>query len=157
MELILWRHAEAIEASTHQADLERRLTARGEKQARQIAGWLREHWLKPLRILVSPAERCQQTAHALAMPFDIDPRVGTSASVADLLAAAGWPDGSGSQGGAVLLIGHQPVLGRLAALLLSGQEADWAIKKGALWWFSGRTREGRTQTTLKAVIGPDKN
>ena len=41
MELILWRHAEATEASTRQTDLERRLTARGEKQARQIAGWLR--------------------------------------------------------------------------------------------------------------------
>jgi phosphohistidine phosphatase len=39
-------------------------------------------------------------------------------------------------------------LGRLAALLLSGQEADWAIKKGALWWFS--RRDGAT--VLRAVM-----
>lgn len=152
MELILWRHAEAADAVGSQTDQERRLTARGEKQARQIAGWLREHHQKHMRILVSPAERCQQTAHALALPFEIEPGIGTSATVDDLLAAADWPEG----GGAVLLIGHQPVLGRLAALLLSGQEADWTIKKGGLWWFSGRSREGEIQTVLKAVIHPDK-
>ncbi|MDD5175111.1 MAG: histidine phosphatase family protein [Sterolibacterium sp.] len=154
MELLLWRHAEATEADTGQPDQERRLTARGEKQARQIASWLREHHQKRLRILVSPAQRCQQTAHALALPFDVEPSIGTSAAAADLLAAAGWPPGSGSHDNAVLLIGHQPTLGRLAALLLSGQEADWAIKKGALWWFSIRIREGETQTVLKAVVGP---
>jgi phosphohistidine phosphatase len=155
MELLLWRHAEAVDGNVGRPDLERRLTARGEKQARHIAGWLRQHYQKQLRILVSPAVRCQQTAHTLALPFDIEARIGTSATVDDLLAAARWPDGSGAHGGGVLLIGHQPTLGRLAALLLSGQEADWSFKKGALWWFSNRTREGETRAVLKAVIGPD--
>lgn len=155
MELLLWRHAEAVDGNVGRPDLERRLTARGEKQARHIAGWLRQHYQKQLRILVSPAVRCQQTAHTLALPFDIEARIGTSATVEDLLAAARWPDGSGAHGGGVLLIGHQPTLGRLAALLLSGQEADWSFKKGALWWFSNRSREGETQAVLKAVIGPD--
>lgn len=154
MELLLWRHADAGEASMGQSDQNRRLTARGEKQARNIAGWLREHYQKPLRILVSPAVRCQQTAHALALPFDIEPRIGTSATATDLLEAAGWSE-SGSRGEAVLLIGHQPTLGHLAALLLSGQEADWSFKKGALWWFTTRNREDETQAVLKAVIGPD--
>ncbi|HRM71144.1 MAG TPA: histidine phosphatase family protein, partial [Thauera phenylacetica] len=31
-------------------------------------------------------------------------------------------------------------------------EADWTIKKGALWWFTNRVREGETQTVLRAVI-----
>ena len=70
-------------------------------------------------------------------------------------AAADWPEGNGKHGGAMLLIGHQPSLGRLAALLLSGQEADWTIKKGALWWFTNRTREDQTQTLLRTVIEPD--
>ncbi|MBU3697785.1 MAG: histidine phosphatase family protein, partial [Dechloromonas sp.] len=43
-------------------------------------------------------------------------------------------------------------LGRLASLLLAGQEADWSIKKGALWWLSNRTRRGETQTVLRAVL-----
>ncbi|MCB1945557.1 MAG: histidine phosphatase family protein, partial [Thauera sp.] len=63
-------------------------------------------------------------------------------------AATGWPEGNG----AALVVGHQPALGRLCALLLSGSEADWTIKKGALWWFTNRVREGETQTVLRAVI-----
>ncbi|MFA7269028.1 MAG: histidine phosphatase family protein [Sterolibacterium sp.] len=155
MELLLWRHAEALDATPGQSDQKRRLTARGERQARNVAGWLRAHYQKPLSILVSPAIRCQQTAHPLELPFDIEPRIGTAADVVDLLTAAAWPDGGGANGGAVLLIGHQPTLGRLAALLLSGRESDWSFKKGALWWFSNRPREGEMQAVLKAVIAPD--
>ncbi|MBI5792167.1 MAG: histidine phosphatase family protein, partial [Rhodocyclales bacterium] len=51
--------------------------------------------------------------------------------------------------------GHQPTLGRVAALLLGGAEDDWTVKKGAVWWFSNRTREGETQTVLRGVISPD--
>ena len=68
-----------------------------------------------------------------------------------MLATIGWPPARGS----VLLIGHQPGLGRLASLLLGGQEADWSIKKGSLWWLSRRVREGEPQTVLRTVIAPD--
>lgn len=152
MELLLWRHAEAADAAPDQPDLKRRLTARGEKQAKRVARWLHEQNLVPLRILASPATRCQQTAHPLALPFETDARLGPAADVSDLLAAANWPEGHGKRGGTVLLIGHQPALGRLAALLLSGQEADWSIKKGALWWFSLRKRDEEAQVVLKTVI-----
>ena len=153
MELILWRHAEAVEAAIGQPDLKRSLTKKGKNQARRVAEWLRQHRPADLRILVSPAERCQQTARALALPYETEARLGTSADVADMLAAAHWPEGQGKAGGAVLLVGHQPTLGRLAALLLSGEEADWNVKKGALWWFSNR--EGETETVLRGVVGPD--
>ena len=53
---------------------------------------------------------------------------------------------------AVLVVGHQPTLGRTAALLLSGNEADWSVKKGSVWWFSNRSRLGETQTVLRAVM-----
>lgn len=155
MDLILWRHAEAAEAGALMPDMKRRLTPHGEKQAKAVARWFHERQPKHLTILVSPAERTQQTAHALAQHYDIEAKIGPGADVADLIGAAGWPEGAKQRGGAVLLVGHQPVLGRLAALLLSGQEADWTIKKGALWWFTNRTREGETQTVLRAVIGPD--
>lgn len=151
MDLILWRHAEAEEATAKLPDAKRRLTARGEKQARLMARWLHEHMPKKLRILVSPAERTQMTAHALGLPFELERKIGIGADAADLLAAAHWPD----QGGAVLVVGHQPTLGRVAALLLGGQEADWTVKKGGLWWFSNRVREDETQTVLRATISPD--
>ncbi len=159
MELILWRHAEAADGGGDKPDAKRRLTARGEKQARKMAAWLRQRLRDKVTVLVSPTERTQQTAHALGLPFEIESKIGTGADVADLLAAAGWMDGGKnpkvSRGGTLVLVGHQPTLGRLAALLLSGEEADWTIKKGAVWWFSNRTRDGETQTVLRAAVNPD--
>ena len=160
MNLLLWRHAEAEQGTP---DLKRKLTARGEKQAAQMARWIKANAPRKLRIVASPAQRCQQTASALGVPFETDRRLATDGDVANLLAAVGWPDGGGSGEGsegqpacdAVLVVGHQPTLGQTAALLLSGDEAEWTIKKGALWWFSNRTRQGETQTVLRAVIGPD--
>ncbi len=151
MDLLLWRHAEAEDGIP---DLKRKLTSRGEKQASQMAGWLRKNGPKNLRILASPALRCQQTAKALELPFDTDKRLGTDSNAASLLTAVGWPYGGEkhTRKDAVLVIGHQPTLGQTAALFLSGTEADWTIKKGALWWFSNRTRQGETQTVLRAVI-----
>lgn len=148
MELLLWRHAEAEEGEN---DLQRRLTARGERQARIMAQWLRQREPKKLRILVSPAVRCQQTAKALDLPFETCRQLGPDACVSDLVAASGWPN----DGGSVLIVGHQPALGRMASLLLSGQEADWTIKKGAVWWFTNRVRAGETQTVLRAAMGAD--
>ena len=151
MDLILWRHAEAEEGDGTMADHKRRLTERGGKQAKQIARWLHRHLPRKRKILVSPAERTQQTAHALELPYEIEPRLGISGSVTDVLAVAGWPD----QSGAVLVIGHQPALGRVAALLLGGEEADWSVKKGGVWWFSSRVHDGQTQTVLRTVLNPD--
>jgi phosphohistidine phosphatase len=151
MDLILWRHAEAEEGGAGLPDAKRRLTARGDKQAHDVAKWLKSRLPKKTRILVSPATRTQQTAHALALPFEVEPKIAVGADAADLIAAANWPEHSG----AVLLVGHQPTLGRLAALLLAGAEADWSVKKGAVWWFSKRSREGRDQTVLRAMMNPE--
>jgi phosphohistidine phosphatase len=151
MDLILWRHAEAEEGGSEIPDLKRRLTTRGEKNARKMAQWLRDSLPRRNRILVSPSERTQQTAHALQLPYEVEPKLGIGASAATILAAANWPE----HNGATLLIGHQPGLGRIAALLLGGSEADWTIKKGGVWWFSNRVRNDETQTVLRAVMNPD--
>ena len=52
--------------------------------------------------------------------------------------------------GAILIVGHQPTLGRVAATLLSGAQADWHMAKGAVWWL--RHVEGETK--LFAVVHP---
>ena len=147
MDLLLWRHAEAEDGFP---DLKRKLTARGEKQAAQMAEWLKKHAPKNLRILVSPAVRCQQTAKALGLPFETDKRISTEGNAANLLAAVGWP--AVTRDGAVLVVGHQPTLGQTAALLLSGTEDNWTLKKGAVWWFNNRTRQGDSQTALRAMM-----
>ncbi len=148
MDLILWRHADAEDGVLDDA---RKLTAKGEKQAQQMGRWLKSHLPDGARILVSPAKRAHQTASALDREFEITREVGTGASVMSVMAAAGWPDAKG----AVVVVGHQPTLGRIAAALLSGVEADWSIKKGGVWWFSNRLHGDETQTALRAVMSPE--
>lgn len=150
MDLILWRHAEAEDGSDALPDAKRRLTERGEKQARTMARRLRDALPKSTRILVSPAQRTQQTAHALHWPYEIEPKVSVGRTANDLLDAAGWPNAKHT-----LIIGHQPTLGQLAALLLCGEAQEWSIKKGAVWWFSARERDGQMQTVLRTVLNPD--
>lgn len=145
MDLLLWRHAEAEDGED---DMKRRLTERGHKQAKAMAAWIRAHQPKDLRIIASPAVRTQQTVEALQLPFETNRKIGPDACVSELIAASGWPQGAGS----VLIVGHQPSLGRLASLLLAGHETEWSIKKGALWWLSNRVRRSETQTVLRAVI-----
>ena len=148
MDLILWRHADAEDGVPDNA---RKLTAKGEKQAQQVGQWLKSHLPESTRVLVSPAKRAQQTASASGLAFETTEELGTGASVESVIAAAGWPDAKG----AVLVIGHQPTLGRIAAALLTGAEADWSVKKGGVWWFSNRLQGNEIQTALRAVMSPE--
>jgi phosphohistidine phosphatase len=148
MELILWRHAEAVDG---QPDLARELTPKGVKQAKAIAQWLSSRLPRQTRIIVSPAERAQQTAAALTDDFEIDRRIAPGAPPTAVLAAAGWPE----HRGAVVIVGHQPSLGMAAALLIAGEPMPWSIKKGAIWWLSHRVRGEHPQVVLRAVMSPD--
>ncbi len=148
MDLILWRHAEA---EPGEPDLGRRLTAKGLKQAERVAAWLDHHLPETCRILVSPADRAQQTALALKRKFRTVDDIAPGASAAAVLAAANWPDARE----AVLVVGHQPTLGQIAAFVMCGEEAEWSIRKGAVWWLSNRERGGAGSILLRAVIGPD--
>ena len=86
MDLILWRHADA---ESGVPDEERKLTAKGEKQAERMAAWLKENLPKDAVVLASPARRARDTAEALTKKFDAVREVGTSASAQAVLKAAG--------------------------------------------------------------------
>lgn len=148
MHLILWRHAEAIDAIP---DLERELTRKGHRQANKIATWLNQQLPSRVRIVSSPARRAQQTASALADKIEIVESIAPGASAATILKVCGWPDAKHS----VVLVGHQPTLGETAALILTGKTLPWSIKKGAVWWFTHRLRDGNPQVLLRAVMSPE--
>ena len=149
MDLILWRHAEAEEGN---ADLERELTAKGRKQAARVAEWLQQRLPAQYSVIASPAARAQQTAQALGARFKTAKQMAPGAAVSSLLEAAQWPD----QKGTVILVGHQPDLGRAAAYLVSGSQSEsWSVKKGGLWWLSNRLRDDENQVVVRAVISPD--
>ena len=148
MDLILWRHAEA---EPGEPDLGRRLTAKGIQQAERMAEWLDRHLPATTRVLSSPADRAQQTAQALKRRFKVVDHLVPGATVSAVLDAAGWPDARE----AVLVVGHQPTLGEVAAFLMTGQELGWSVRKGAVWWLSNRVRDGSASTVLKVVVSPD--
>jgi phosphohistidine phosphatase len=151
MDLILWRHAEAIEAEDGSEDLDRALTARGERQAARMAHWLNQHLPATTRVLVSPARRAQQTAAALERKFKTIAAIAPDGTVPGLLAATRWPEAKEP----VLVVGHQPILGLAAAYLLAGVAQPWSVKKGAVWWLRRRDRAGDDQTVLVTVRGPE--
>jgi len=148
MDLILWRHAAAAEGGR---DLDRKLTAKGHKQAARVAEWLIAQLPSKYTVLSSPARRARETADALGVRYKISERLAPGAAPTDILEAAGWP----SHKGALIVVGHQPDLGRVAAVLLAGAEAEWSVKKGGLWWLSSRERGGDTEVVVRAVIAPD--
>ena len=93
----------------------------------------------------------EQTAQALKRKFRVVGELAPGASVSAVLDAAGWPDARE----AVLVVGHQPTLGEVAAHLLTKQEHSWSVRKGAVWWLSYRVRDGAASTVLKVVISPN--
>ncbi|GKS73613.1 histidine phosphatase family protein [Acidovorax sp. SUPP950] len=151
MDLILWRHAEAEELREGEDDLDRPLTARGEKQAARMAAWLDRQLPDGLRVLSSPARRTEATAKALGRKYKLRAELLPGGTPQELLELAQWPKSRG----AVLVVGHQPVLGQAVASLLALQAPECAIRKGSVWWLRQRQRPETTETILLAVQSPD--
>jgi phosphohistidine phosphatase len=150
LELILWRHAQAVHAQIGQEDSARPLTSKGHKQAKTMARWLKLHMPTDTRIICSPALRTRQTADALELPYLVLDSLSPIASVHDLLLSSNWPNSSYP----ILLIGHQPTLGKVASNLLSGIEQDWSMRKGGVWWISRKTNK---PPRLNAKLIPELN
>ena len=151
MDLILWRHADAEYDAP--SDLKRRLTAKGEKQAETMAQWLAPRLAgRKLRLVASGARRAQETLSALSRDFEIEPRLNPGASPRRYLEASGWPE---EEDAVEIIVGHQPEIGRVASLLLAGEEQDWSVKKGAIWWIQRRMRADCVECNLRAMMTPD--
>lgn len=151
MDLILWRHAEAEEAAPGADDLARALTPRGEKQAARMAAWLDRQLPEGLRVLASPARRTEQTAQALGRKFKVRAELLPGGTPQDLLELVQWPRARG----AVLVVGHQPMLGQTIAELLGLKASECAVRKGAVWWLRQRQRLDQQQTVLLTMQSPE--
>jgi phosphohistidine phosphatase len=145
MDLIIWRHADAEDGTP---DSERKLTAKGEKQARRVAAWLADRLDDDYVVLSSPARRARDTARALSARYETTEDLGAAATPQSVLKAAGWP----RRAGTVVVVGHQPTLGQTVALVLTGKDAQWSLKKGGLWWIQSRDED---DFIVRAAIAPD--
>jgi phosphohistidine phosphatase len=115
--IVLVRHAEA---ASGEPDELRRLTPAGEEAARALGERLAAEGVRPDAVLSSPLLRACQTAEAIAGPFGVraepDERLAPGATADDLRAAVA------DRGETVVVVGHQPDCGRIAAELSGGPE-----------------------------------
>lgn len=150
--IILWRHAEAEladVASSLDEDILRNLTPKGKQQAKLGARWLQKQLPKNLTLISSPALRALQTAEALKYYIHVDARFKPTADISDILNALNNIDDASRN---LLIVGHQPWLGGLAAHLLGCAGAGVNIKKGAIWWLRQSTyNEIRPKTKLETA------
>lgn len=124
-ELILLRHAHAEAAAHGQADLDRPLSAEGLAEAESAGRWLKDNGWVPDCVLCSPSRRTRETLEAVLGEVGyIDQRIEPSiyeATPGGLIALAD----AHRDVGRLMLVGHNPGLERLAALLHSGQSGDY--------------------------------
>lgn len=124
-ELILLRHAHAESAGTGQDDIDRPLSRQGLAEAEAAGKWLKAHNLLPDRILCSSARRARETLEQVLQitgfveqrqePRIYDATPGTLMQVAD----------EHRECPRLMLVGHNPGLEQLVALLSSGQSGDF--------------------------------
>ena len=114
MRLVIIRHAEAAPGSPDEL---RPLTPTGREQARQLGERLREALGVPDAILTSPLLRARETGATLGLgdpePNDL---LSPGATPADVVAAVS------GRGETVVVVGHQPDCGKIAAALGDGVE-----------------------------------
>lgn len=125
-ELILLRHAEAVPIEATGDDPARALSTRGEQEAQAAGLWLAAHGIRPERVLCSPTRRADETARLTLAAID-DPPVPQmaveiyNASPGELLALLDQHGDAGT----VMLVGHNPGIERLVALLVEGRSEDF--------------------------------
>ena len=144
--IILWRHAEAKDifdgedmSDMTQRDMQRALTQKGQRQAADMAMWLKPQLPKATILQCSPALRAFQTAEALedvgkSCKININQALKPGVSLNTVLANIA----QFNSGNCLVLVGHQPWLGQLAAhflgISMAGHAKDLSIIKGAIWW-----------------------
>ena len=140
--LVLWRHAEAEDVLSASNDFSRRLTTKGESQAAIMASWLKRHLPRDTAIICSPAVRAEETAQALRLPYQINHHLLPEASIGEVLELVNELINN-SNTNDILLVGHQPWLGQVAAYFLQGSLLGMSIKKSAVWWLEQDLESGR--------------
>ena len=123
-ELILLRHAHADPSAPGQDDRLRPLSEVGIAEARAAGDWLRGHGLAPDRVLCSPAQRTRETLALLGDLGAVEVREDAAIYEASPGTLAALADAN-RDARCLLLVGHNPGLEQLAALLSSGQSGDY--------------------------------
>lgn len=130
MKLYLLRHANADTEA--EFDDNRAISPKGEKQSKRVAEFCRNHHIMPAQILASPLLRAQQTAKPVAR------KLGVSVETVPWLVHETAPDqiishlAERGEVESVMLVGHEPDFGFLAASLLGSERDAIRVRKASL-------------------------
>jgi phosphohistidine phosphatase len=140
VQVFLIRHAEAVDETLDLRDPLRHLTPHGRTQARELGDRLRWHDCEPTHIFTSPLVRAVQTAELVAAGLQSTATI----EVAPWLAPGESPRSGLDKLPAdalVVLVGHEPALSALGALLVGspdfaplGKAEAARIDDGKLRW-----------------------
>jgi phosphohistidine phosphatase len=124
--LLLLRHAKAERLQPGGGDHDRVLTERGRADARKLGLYLARHAFAPDQAVVSTAVRTRETWALLATAFAKAPPVSFeehiyNATPQGILQVI---KGTGPETGTLLVIGHNPSLQELAAMLIASGDID---------------------------------
>ncbi|MEO8554760.1 MAG: phosphoglycerate mutase family protein [Kofleriaceae bacterium] len=129
VKLYLIRHAEAVSEEVAGGDHDRWLSPRGREAARGLARLLREQRVELDTIISSPLPRALQTAELVAAGLDVLGAVDVEPALAPGFHPRRVIDGLRARGQAIAIVGHEPTISVLTAMLL-GQPAFPAFRTG---------------------------
>jgi phosphohistidine phosphatase len=154
-ELILLRHAHAGNAGPDQGDGDRALSLTGEAEAEAAAAWLKSSGARPQRVLCSPSARTRQTLERVLARIEYsdtryEPAI-YEATAGDLMGLLDQHRDADQ----VLLVGHNPGIETLVALLATGQSGEFRgmPPAGVAWLEIGNEIEPGSGS-LKAFWSP---
>jgi phosphohistidine phosphatase len=158
MEVLLIRHAIAVDQDAAPSDADRVLSPEGSKRFRQIVRGMERLGLSLDRVLHSPWMRAVQTAELLepvltdelGRALQETPLLTTSPDDALLALARELPAAA-----RVAFVGHEPWMSELLALLITGtveHAGRLAFRKGGVAWLSGDVQPGGM--TVQALLPP---
>jgi phosphohistidine phosphatase len=143
VQVFLIRHAAAVDETLELRDPHRHLTPQGREQARRLGDRLRWHDCAPTHVWTSPLARAVQTAELVVVAMQSDicvesvPALAPDGSPRDVAALVRALD----PGAAVMLVGHEPSLSGIGALLVGAADFEGLAKaeaarivNGALRW-----------------------
>jgi phosphohistidine phosphatase len=142
VQIFLVRHAAAVDETLTLRDPHRYLSAEGRIQARALGDRLRWHDCTPTHVWSSPLVRAVQTAELLMasihgdVPVEVVPDLGPDGSARDLVAALR----AAATDAHVILVGHEPSLSGIGALLVGDLEFEALAKAQAARIDHGKLR-----------------
>lgn len=156
MELYLFRHGIAEDPQAGRPDADRRLTDSGRKRVEEVVKAARRAGVEPSLIVSSPYVRAIETAQIAADGFDYKGDIVRT----ETLVPHGHPEKVWSElrdyreESSILIAGHEPLLGYLAAYLLASPALRIDMKKAALLRIDIGNVGAMPHGTLRWMITP---